>query len=135
MLNSNDYRGEIIDAIVPYARDDPRIVLLVCDMGFGVTNRFKDEFPDRIFNTGIMEQGTEVLSGKIKEDLGNGEYVIELKIKFKPDDDNDVLISNDGIIRRRPMMMLASNSDEVHSTTHVWYEPVLGWEIETMKTE
>ena len=58
MININDYRGEIIDDIVPYARKDSRIVLLVCDMGFGVTNKFKEEFPDRIFNTGIMEQGT-----------------------------------------------------------------------------
>lgn len=58
MININNYRGEIIDAIIPYARKDSRIVLLVCDMGFGVTNKFKEEFPDRIFNMGIMEQGT-----------------------------------------------------------------------------
>lgn len=32
--------------------------MLVCDMGFGVTDNFKNEFPDRVFNTGIMEQGT-----------------------------------------------------------------------------
>ena len=57
MINRNNYRGEIIDAIIPYARKDSRIVLLVCDMGFGVTNKFKEEFPDRIFNVGIMEQG------------------------------------------------------------------------------
>ena len=53
-----DYRSAIVDAIIPYARKDKRIVLLVCDMGFGVTNRFEEEFPDRIFNMGIMEQGT-----------------------------------------------------------------------------
>jgi transketolase len=58
MMNANNYRGEIIDAIIPYARKEKKIVLLVCDMGFGVTDKFKEEFPDRIFNMGIMEQGT-----------------------------------------------------------------------------
>lgn len=48
----------IIDSIIPYARQDRRIVLLVCDMGFGVIERFREEFPDRIFNMGIMEQAT-----------------------------------------------------------------------------
>ena len=55
---SRNYRKEIVDAIMPYARNDKRIVLLVCDMGFGVTDNFEKEFPDRIFNMGIMEQGT-----------------------------------------------------------------------------
>ena len=58
MTDLNNYKGEIVDAIIPYARKDNRIILLVCDMGFSVTDKFKEEFPDRIFNTGIMEQGT-----------------------------------------------------------------------------
>lgn len=53
-----NYRGIIIDKIIPYAKKDKRIVLLVADMGFGVADKFKEEFPDRIFNMGIMEQGT-----------------------------------------------------------------------------
>ena len=56
--NCRNYRKDIIDAIIPYAKEDKRIVLLVCDMGFGVIERFKEEFPDRIFNMGIMEQAT-----------------------------------------------------------------------------
>jgi len=51
-------RRIIVDSIMPFAREDKRIYLLVCDMGFGVTDVFRDEFPDRIFNVGIMEQGT-----------------------------------------------------------------------------
>ncbi len=58
MTNVNNYRGNIVDAIIPYAKKDKRIFLLVCDMGFAVTDKFKEEFPDRIFNMGIMEQGT-----------------------------------------------------------------------------
>lgn len=55
---SMSYRKKIMDTIIPYAKDNKRIVLLVCDMGFGVTDNFKKEFPKRIFNMGIMEQGT-----------------------------------------------------------------------------
>jgi Transketolase, C-terminal subunit len=47
-----------VNKIIPYARRDKRIVLLVCDMGFGVTDKFQEEFPDKIFNMGMMEQGT-----------------------------------------------------------------------------
>src|SRR4030067_268097 len=58
MNNINTYRKEIVNSIIPYAHEDKKIVLLVCDMGFGVSDRFKEEFPERIFNTGMMEQGT-----------------------------------------------------------------------------
>jgi len=54
---SVNYRSVIVDSIMPFAREDKRIYLLVCDMGFGVTDAFSDEFPDRILNVGIMEQG------------------------------------------------------------------------------
>lgn len=53
-----NYRSAIIDKIIPFARQDKRIVLLVGDMGFGVIDEFKKEFPNRIFNMGVMEQGT-----------------------------------------------------------------------------
>ena len=56
--NIKNYRKDIVNSIIPFARKDKRIVLLVCDMGFGVVDKFKEEFPDRIFNMGMMEQGT-----------------------------------------------------------------------------
>ncbi len=58
MNNEGNYRKEIVNSIIPYARKDDRIVLLICDMGFGVADGFANEFPDRVFNMGIMEQGT-----------------------------------------------------------------------------
>jgi len=59
-MNSNlkNYRSNIINHIIPYAKKDRRIILLVCDMGFGVADKFKEEFPERTFNMGMMEQGT-----------------------------------------------------------------------------
>jgi len=56
--NIKNFRGEIVNSIIPYAEKDNKIVLLVCDMGFSVTDKFRDQFPDRFFNMGIMEQGT-----------------------------------------------------------------------------
>lgn len=58
MSDVNNFRKDIINEIIPYARRDERIILLVCDMGFGAIDRFYEEFPNRIFNVGIMEQGT-----------------------------------------------------------------------------
>jgi len=58
MVEEENYRKRIVDNIMPYAKEDKRIILLVCDMGFGVTDQFEEEFPDRIYNMGIMEQGT-----------------------------------------------------------------------------
>lgn len=53
-----NYRKLILDSVIPYARDNEKIILLVCDMGFGAIDRFKVELPDRLFNVGMMEQGT-----------------------------------------------------------------------------
>lgn len=58
MSDVNNFRKDIINEIIPYARRDERIILLVCDMGFGAIGKFYEEFPNRIFNVGIMEQGT-----------------------------------------------------------------------------
>lgn len=53
-----NYRRLIVDALLPYAKADPRIHLLVCDMGFGVIDTFRRALPRRILNVGVMEQGT-----------------------------------------------------------------------------
>lgn len=58
MSNVRNYRKEILSCLVPYFRQDERYHLLVCDMGFGAIDQIKQEFPHRIVNAGIMEQGT-----------------------------------------------------------------------------
>jgi transketolase len=59
-MNENNglFRKTIIDELLVYARTNDRIILLVCDMGFGVVDTFKEELPGRVYNMGIMEQGT-----------------------------------------------------------------------------
>lgn len=56
-MSEFNFRGAVVDAIVPHADQDERIILLVGDMGFGVIDRFQSRFPDRIINCGMMEQG------------------------------------------------------------------------------
>ena len=52
-----NYRKEVIDMLIPYFRRDRRYYLLVGDMGFGAIDRLEAEFPGRVLNCGIMEQG------------------------------------------------------------------------------
>src|SRR3989338_4186071 len=58
MSESNNFRRDIVDYILPYFRKDERYYLLVCDMGFGVIDSLRKEFPKRVVNCGIMEQAT-----------------------------------------------------------------------------
>lgn len=51
-------RDTILDALVPWFRHDKRLILLVCDCGFARIDNLKAEFPDRVINMGVMEQGT-----------------------------------------------------------------------------
>ncbi len=90
-----NYRGEIVNSIIPYARKDKKIILLVCDMGFGVADGFKKEFPDRIFNMGIMEQGTVgIAAGMAAAGLKPVVYSIVNFIAFRALEQvrNDVLL-------------------------------------------
>jgi transketolase len=58
MADEVNFRRDIVDSIIPYFRKDERYYLLVCDMGFGVIDKLKKEFPQRIINCGVMEQAT-----------------------------------------------------------------------------
>lgn len=94
---NNNYRRDIVDTIIPYAREDKKIVLLVCDMGFGVTDGFQKEFPDRIFNMGIMEQGTVgIASGMAMAGLIPIVYSIVNFIAYRAFEQirNDVILQN-----------------------------------------
>ena len=49
-------RKEWLVALVQQARTDKGIYLLVGDVGYGLVEPFRDEFPDRFINCGIAEQ-------------------------------------------------------------------------------
>lgn len=57
MPDAANFRKDILDLIIPAFREDKRYYLLLCDMGFGAVDKIQREFPDRVINCGIMEQG------------------------------------------------------------------------------
>jgi len=49
-------RREFAKFITEYARKDKTIYLLVGDIGFGLFDKFREEFPGRFINLGLCEQ-------------------------------------------------------------------------------
>ncbi|MDR2247799.1 MAG: hypothetical protein LBE17_14200 [Treponema sp.] len=49
-------RTIFVDEAAKIAREDDRVVFLMSECGFSVTEHFEEEFPDRFYNTGIAEQ-------------------------------------------------------------------------------
>ncbi len=92
-----NFRKDVVNEIIPYAKKDKRIMLLVCDMGFGACDRFKEEFPDRIFNVGIMEQATVgIAAGMAMSGLIPIVYSIVNFLAFRSVEQirNDVILQN-----------------------------------------
>ncbi|MCC7373071.1 MAG: transketolase [Verrucomicrobiales bacterium] len=61
-------RTAFIQALIEEARRNPRIFLVVGDLGFSVVEPFAKEFPDRFLNAGVAEQNmTAVAAGLAAE--------------------------------------------------------------------
>lgn len=91
------FRKDIINCIVPNFREDERYYLLVGDMGFGAIDKLKDEFPDRVINCGIMEQGmVGIAAGMAMSGLKPIVYTIVNFLVFRAIEQirNDVVLQN-----------------------------------------
>jgi transketolase len=70
-------RREFGKTILELARKDAKIFLIVSDIGYGIFDDFKKEFPDRFLNLGICEQSIiGVASGMALEGLKPYVYTI-----------------------------------------------------------
>lgn len=49
-------RNSFVNALLEEARQDPRIILIVGDLGYGVVDEFRTELPNQFMNFGINEQ-------------------------------------------------------------------------------
>lgn len=49
-------RNAFISELTNAARTNPKIVLVIGDLGYGVVESFANEFPERFFNAGVAEQ-------------------------------------------------------------------------------
>lgn len=56
-----DLRVPFIDTLIEMASKDPRICLVICDVGFKHADRFQEKFPDRYFNFGITESSSMII--------------------------------------------------------------------------
>lgn len=90
-------RKEIINYIVPNFREDARFYLLAGDMGFSAIDKLRDEFPNRVINCGIMEQGMVGLAaGMAMAGLKPIVYTIVNFLVFRAIEQvrNDVVLQN-----------------------------------------
>jgi transketolase len=96
-------RNAFVVKLTELARRDERIVLLVGDIGFGVFENFKEEFPKRYFNLGIAEQNSVgVVSGLAKEGFFPVFYTIIPFLVYRPFEQ----IRNDLCINQRDALLV-----------------------------
>jgi transketolase len=55
-------RNTFIRSLELIANEDPRVILITGDLGFGVLDRFKEQFPDQFINAGVAEQNMTALA-------------------------------------------------------------------------
>ncbi len=61
-------RTAFIQSLVGHAKENPRIFLVVGDLGYSVVEPFAEEFPDRFLNAGVAEQNmTGIAAGLASE--------------------------------------------------------------------
>jgi transketolase len=96
-------RNAFVSKLTEIARENEKIVLLVGDIGFGVFENFKKEFPKRYFNLGIAEQNSVgVVSGLAKEGFFPIFYTIIPFLLYRPFEQ----IRNDLCINRRDALLV-----------------------------
>ena len=49
-------RKVFLEELLKYARQDPRVILITGDLGYGVVDQFAEELPKQFINFGINEQ-------------------------------------------------------------------------------
>jgi len=96
-------RNSFVSELTKIAKENEKIVLLVGDIGFGVFENFKKEFPKRYFNLGIAEQNSVgVVSGLAKEGFFPIFYTIIPFLLYRPFEQ----IRNDLCINRRDALLV-----------------------------
>lgn len=97
-------RDAFIDELVTLAEINPRIALVVGDLGFNVIEPFADRFPDRFINAGVAEQNmTGLAAGMASE----GYHVFTYSIANFPTFRCAEQIRNDVDHHRLPVTIVA----------------------------
>lgn len=62
IIQVQDTRRTFIDTLIELAKNDPKVCLLVPDVGFNYIEEFSKRFPNRFFNFGVTEQSTMIIA-------------------------------------------------------------------------
>lgn len=113
MNKGNKFRKDIGPPLLEAARQDEKIVLLICDMGFGVVEDFAKEFPDRCFNMGMMEQATvSIAAGMAMTGLKPIVYSIVNFLAFRSIEQ----IRNDVVLQKQNVKFVATGVNDYFTT-------------------
>lgn len=85
IVKTQDRRRTFIDTLIELAEKDPRVVLIVPDVGFNYIEKFQKRFPDRFFNLGVTEASTVcIASGMALSGLRPFVYSMINFVAFRP---------------------------------------------------
>jgi len=65
IIQVQDSRRTFIDTLCELAEKDSKILLVLCDTGFNYIEQFQQKFPKQIFNFGVTEQTSAVISAAL----------------------------------------------------------------------
>jgi transketolase len=65
LIKKQDSRRIFIETLIELAEKDPRIVLIVPDVGFHYIEEFQKKFPDRFYNFGVTEEATMLIASAL----------------------------------------------------------------------
>lgn len=109
MPEAPNFRKTVLDLVLPHMRRDPRLVVLVGDMGFGAIDRISAEFPSRLYNLGMMEQGmVGIAAGMAMGGLKPVVYSMPNFLALRAIEQ----VRNDVALQRQPVKLLATGVDD-----------------------
>ena len=97
-------RNKFIEELVVAARHNPKIALVVGDLGYSVIEPFADEFPERFINVGVAEQN---MMGMAAGMASEGYHVVAYSIANFPTFRCAEQIRNDVAYHNLPVTVVA----------------------------
>ena len=90
-------RRQFIETLTKLAENDPKIILIVGDVGFNFIESFRERFPNQFLNIGVLEQSMMgVAAGMARQGWKPYVYSMRNFIAFRPYEQvrNDIAFGN-----------------------------------------
>lgn len=90
-------RKPFLETLTKLAEKDPKIILVIGDVGFRFVEGFRDKFPNQFINVGVLEQSMMGIAAGLSK-VGYKPYVYTMRnfIAFRPYEQvrNDIAFGN-----------------------------------------